>query len=461
MEIYKATGELTFPYAGDLAWPWGDCSSLTATPQETYQKVVVPWALEWASRHKNDIHIVERPVPLNYGITVILDEDSESYKVTKSSYELKSTSKGRYKDFEKAKEDNKIVLKPMKKFKMTAVAHPNLYPASVQRLSGRLLRYDYMEPGFGRPGVCRENRNRHPGLEVDVFASNCAWECDHMRGVVATPVDKSVLDSIMLDIDMFASRSLVDSKLVTKVVAEANSATFDIATEIGEMPETVKMILDGVKGGIKLLLRAKKDIKQNLSTGSVAKDAASQWMMYRYGLMPIVYSINDGLDLLEMSNRKFQSFRGRVDFPFEKFSARGYKCVSAPSIEDRCFLKYGYDLESSVHQGLKINLVATAWELIPLSFVWDWFFSIGDYLTAFFTPGVVNQIGCMYSHKIDGTFVFENETNSVISIDVKYYNAYIINPDSFIGINSDVFVSFKRSMDALALMWLIFKKDAK
>lgn len=390
--------------------------------------------------------------------------DPEGYPTATSELKDRSTSKGKAKEWEQAKKDGKIVLKPMFAHHLKASGSPSISSAKVDVLPNRLIdansqswileRYGIQPP----PGVCNRRYHKIPEIGYDMFAPSAYVTFDQYNDPYVAKVPEETLKSIMLDIISHLDRLEPNGTIVTKTVAEANSATFDLATEIGEMPETIKMILDGVMGGIKLLLRAKKEVRQNLSSGSVVGDAASLWMAYRYGLMPIVYSINDGLDLLEMENRKFQSFRGRIDLPAPEFSARGYSCVEAPTVENRCFLKYGYDLESSIHQGLKLNLVATAWELIPLSFVWDWFFQVGDYLTAMFTPGVVNQIGCTFSYRVNGQYVFRNDKHSVINVDVDYYRNVIINPNSFIGINSEVFISFKRSMDALSLSWLLFKK---
>lgn len=462
LKIYKPL-DVTLPYGGKTAVKWGECvwTPERILPEVLYEETVVPYILKRAEEMKLRTFNITADNQRQWGLNIM--GDTAEYQTTSSELvrrKPRGTSES-YRKFEEAKKAGKIVLNPTSVYKLKAHATPNLYPGKTSH--GGILRVWAADafPNDTKPGLCSSRNFKVPALELDARQLDFQGTFELLEDVHTTPVSKADLDSIMADIVQF-SRGSVNSELVTKVVAEANSATFDIATEIGEMPETIKMILNFVKEGIKLLLRAKREIKQQLSSGSAAKDAASLWMGYRYGLMPIVYSINDGLDLLEMENRKFQSFRGRLDKPFEKFSARGYECTSAPDVEHRVFLKYGYDLDSSVHQGLKINLLATAWELFPLSFVWDWFFQIGDFLTAMFTPGVVNQIGCTYSYKTAGQFIFEKkETDSVIRVDAEIYHCDLINPDSFIGVNSDVFVSFKRAMDALALSWLLFKKNPR
>lgn len=442
------------------AYPWDDCSLVRMDQFQYFETLVRPWATAKLAEMSRRVHFINempgRHLPI--GITIL--GSPEDYVVTTASInspKVKTSNRSR-KEFEKAKAEGNIVLTPTLKYRMKATGFPEIVSESVVENMGTYANDARIEMDMGTDYVCY----RLPS--IGALSCNTNWQSivqnpKWLRNAFTRPVSEKDLTNAMGDIVQRLGNIEKNSALVTQTVAEANSATFDIATEIGEMPETIKMIVNGVIGGIKLLLRFKKDIKQNLSSGSASHDMASLWMMYRYGLMPIVYSVNDGLDLLAMEARKFQSFRGRTDIPAPEFNLPGgYKLVKSPTVQHRCFLKYGYDLDSKIHQGLKINLAATAWELIPLSFVWDWFFQVGDYLTAMFVPGVVNQIGCTYSYRVNGTYMWENPQGSVISVDVDYYKSEVIKPSSFIGINSDVFVSFKRAMDAISLSWLLFKK---
>lgn len=441
-------------------YPWDQCSLSGNDAAQVYKNVLEPWISEKITTDTSINYMEKANSPWLPGINLYGVSPTE-FETLHVNREERTKTKGTFKEFEEAKASGKIVLKPMRALKLDAHALPNILPTTPPLKARQFIGYQHYFGGGKpvKPGQCRSNFYQVPPLSLDCQSQGEMVNYESYTNPTMIPVSKTDLESILSDVSMFLDRSEPNGTLITKVVSEANSATFDVATEIGELPETIKMIVNGVKQGILLVLRAKKEIKQQLSSGSVVKDAASLWMAYRYGLMPIVYSINDGLDLLEMEVKKFQTFRGRFDEPVLDFSARGYSCISRPDVEHRCFLKYGYDIEALVHQGLKLNLASTAWELIPLSFVFDWFFQVGDFLTAKFTPGAVDQIGCMYSYRVKGAYVFENETKSRITIYADYYRSEIIDPDSFIGINSEVFVSFKRVMDAISLSWLLFKKD--
>lgn len=449
---------ITFPFGGQLATEWNICASPTS---EVYVGTVVPWATQhYESLARRVLKVDKLPgYSSREPATYVAGPDKEAYTVTTGSFKRTEKTKRKRSEFEAAKRDGKILVSPMLNCKMQAHATPRISSANIAQLP-QAGRVDFNKYGASKEAArCRAGWWGIPAIEVDSFGSAHSWAAEILYDAYVRPVSQRFLDDCMGDVMHYLGSMTPSSELVTNTVAEANSATFDIATEIGEMPETIKMILNGVINGIKLLLRMKKEIKQKIGSGSSSHDMAALWMQYRYAISPIVYSVNDGLDLLALEARKFQSFRGRSDQDVPSFNLPGgYELISKPSVSHRCFLKYGYDMDSPVSQGLKINLAATAWELFPLSFVWDWFFQVGDFLTASFTPGVVDQIACTYSYRVNGTYIWKGPEGSTISIDVDYYRSTVIKPDSFIGINSDIFVSFKRAMDAISLSWLLFKK---
>lgn len=459
-----------FPAGGALAVPWGRCGGTTNEEEKELYKQVESWFTERVMSDKTVHYKPRLESPYLPGITLVGDIGESDYSVTTSSANLVVKPKSSYKEFEEAKRANKIILRPLLKCKTNARGTPEISAANTAFYPRNDLAYSYY--GATKPGVCKSRYWAIPSLEMDSFAGKASYVVKRFDEPYLKAVPEDSLKRAQGDIVSFLGREEPISQLVTQLVAEANSATWDLATEIGEMPETIKMVLKGVMDGVRLLLRFKRELKKKLElqktdfrnhgrlgNESLAEEIAKLWMQYRYGIMPIVYSVNDGLDFLEMENRKFQSFRGRKDMPVESFNLPGgYILQESPTVQHRCFLKYGYDLDASVPQGLKINLASTAWELFPFSFIWDWFFQVGDFLTASFTPGVVNQIGCMYSYRVKGQYVWRNDKHSTITIDVDYYRATPIKPDSFIGINSEVFISYKRAMDALALSWLMFKK---
>lgn len=462
MDVLIQTREYVNHHGGELAALWGDCRRSA----EPWKSVFRPRLEAACNARRINKTYATLPNTINYdpninnlGVMLIGDGIVPPDYVTQEKERL--TAPGTAKDWQKRKESGEIVLKPMTVMNMEAKVTPGFYsPRPVGPTYYMRVNADKVMGNVSQPGVCRAEMFAVPELEMDVAGQSINAVFQRLYNVTPLPPDKRAAKLAMdLVRDSFHSVP-VNSGLVTTVVAEANSQTWDVLTELGEMPETIKMIINGIIQGIKLLLRAKKEIKQNLSSGSIGKDAASIWMMYRYGLMPIIYSVNDALDYLSLEARSFQSFRGRSDTPFVLDDIGAFKYVgNNATYEERCFLKYGYDLESKA-TGLKLNIASTAWELVPLSFVFDWFFQVGDTLTALSVPKNVNRVACSFSVRERSEHVWYNpHSHSTITVKADNYRTHPIDPELFIGLNSDVFIGFKRKMDALSLFWLMFKKN--
>ena len=112
---------------------------------------------------------------------------------------------------------------------------------------------------------------------------------------------------------------------------------------------------------------------------------AEVWMNFRYNIMPLVYT---AIDITEAITKdpEFLTVRDGVekhrsivlpsDLPALEFTSN-----FNVFIRDRAKADVGpFSLTSKVVTG---NILTTAWELVPLSFVVDWFINIGDVISAF------------------------------------------------------------------------------
>lgn len=112
---------------------------------------------------------------------------------------------------------------------------------------------------------------------------------------------------------------------------------------------------------------------------------AHVWMNYRYNIMPLVYT---AIDITEAVTKdpEFLTTRDTLqqerslilpsDLPALEFTT-DFKVF----IRDRAKADIGpFSITSKVVSG---NILTTAWELVPLSFVIDWFINVGDFISAF------------------------------------------------------------------------------
>lgn len=262
-----------------------------------------------------------------------------------------------------------------------------------------------------------------------------------------------------------------DVGLTTKVIADANNGEWDILTELGEAPETIKFVLGLAHSVVKaygetrrsvatLIKRRNRLDKRDLAAARDLTDQiASLWMQYRYAVMPMMYSANDALDYLQHQFNKYESYRAgkttQKELEFDGWKSEGIQII------DRVLLKRAFTGEIGT-QGLGIGVFNTAQELIPLTFVLRWFVNVGDVLTSLSTPSNVNQQVINYSRQIrpGSSCVFTNDRypGCKITINVAYYKSTPHDPLTQVGFQWNPTMTWKRWLDALALSWSFSKK---
>lgn len=216
-----------------------------------------------------------------------------------------------------------------------------------------------------------------------------------------------------------AQRAIVASVL-------KSAATWDILTEVGEARETVSTLTKsaswfyqlarlvrhrdakGVLQHMNILPTKKKiyHVKNRLIVGhsyelgktgvDVFTSMSNVWMAYRYGVMPMIYSMRDAFNAFT-ANKDLMGlvWKNQVTLKEHCFYAPSYseadngsgllyklgKSYTADgSIRHRAYVTFQEDI--SVRLGLSSlsSVVNTIYELAPLSFVLDWFVDIGSYL---------------------------------------------------------------------------------
>lgn len=187
--------------------------------------------------------------------------------------------------------------------------------------------------------------------------------------------------------------------LKSSVMADALTG-YDLLTELGEAKETLTFLKGKLEGGASMLTNfATKDErswkrglhmtpKQLLSNADKQlQKLGGRWMEFRYAIMPLVYSFKDVKELIGDDGGQYKTNRG-----FRSVSAKptgnilpdsGYfiEVRTDGKVDIRVTTKAFYQmtgLKNKLAKGIAMNPFATAWELIPLSFVVDWFINIGN-----------------------------------------------------------------------------------
>jgi uncharacterized small protein (DUF1192 family) len=180
---------------------------------------------------------------------------------------------------------------------------------------------------------------------------------------------------------------------------------------IAELHKTVATLTQ-VMGRVLALLQKGVSVRRRLANaGITAANAASLWLEVRYGLRPLYYEVQDLVTALGSINGKFPRTRVTAAVFGSKHGIQNdggrqliaYKsCPAGPanvwgSFENihaasaGALLQHTVD-EISVGKLLGLNeLSSTAWELVPFSFVVDWFLNTAD-LVAAWQPRLDTQV---------------------------------------------------------------------
>lgn len=258
----------------------------------------------------------------------------------------------------------------------------------------------------------------------------------------------STASAVTWDMDA-ASTTAADNEARTRFYQKMQTK-FSGGTALGELRETLQMIKKpavGLRKGIDAYYRDAYSIRRQLSrAGSRHRDyrkAVSElWLEYRFGWKPLIQDIDDG----------FEAFKARLYEPcIEKFRVRssrtkvvsvsnlspysnsaGYRSDGvARTVKYTSTAQYAgaiytpINTTSSIPETLGLvpsEFIPTAWELLPYSFLIDYFINIGDILSAYFTASRLRYVYCQRTIReinectvTDNPVVSPNYTGSVSS----------------------------------------------
>lgn len=428
-----------------------------------------------------------------------------------------------HENFEARKAAGEIMVSNYTRYSVLVRHHPGLYGTDSAPSGWAYLNWDSLVEA----GMCTYHKHGYQGKgSYYLFKNGYAYKqrreggtcCRYLRmrsgsetwAYAQAPSAASFLDAL--------KEYTFDSKeLVTDVLANANRSSLDILTAAAEMPQFLESVYKGLKVIANLTLALKrKQVLQSNAYGSKRKAAnarynsdlarineglksskihgkrrkallkrrqelsqsytermkrfadefsqasADVWLNYRYNIMPTVYVIQDALEAADRYKMEYITARGtrrestKLDLPND---------LIVLNHKVSCVIKRNFQPYQGVDTRAVISadLFTTAWELVPLSFVVDWFVNIGDILQSVTYNKSWDQEGATLARKseIEQTRLTLSDADEqkdwliqpYTTVEGYYYTRSVINPSSLCGLVFMPTVGLARQVDAAALLW--------
>jgi len=181
-----------------------------------------------------------------------------------------------------------------------------------------------------------------------------------------------------------------DLTLQGKLVDQVRSHDFNLAVLLGEGKETMSMITSSAtkiaKAGFAVRRGQLGVAARELGVpwkGRVRKTTSANWLELQYGWMPLLKDIDSGAKaIVTLTNKPLtQSFRASLTRTFDRpRPAGGGVMYSTQRITRKTYILRMREQYSAIASLGLLDPELVAWELVPFSFVADWFIPIGNYL---------------------------------------------------------------------------------
>lgn len=171
-----------------------------------------------------------------------------------------------------------------------------------------------------------------------------------------------------------------------------------LGTNTQRIVNSVKALKKGnIPGAVSALVAGRTRASRNLGKPSVKKDLAENWLELQYGWKPLLMDIHGVFKALDLFNETPEPFVQQVTASAHRSTAsatffnnladsaapKGVHLINATT---RARIQIRFVVESPMKAFLQqtgfTNPVNLAWEILPFSFVADWFLPIGPFLEA-------------------------------------------------------------------------------
>ena len=192
----------------------------------------------------------------------------------------------------------------------------------------------------------------------------------------------------------------VNALAITRAHSNVDVSSAAILATLGESNKTLIELKRAFIKAIKIFKAIKRaDVKYFYRLNKSPKELANLYMSYRYGLRPIMYDISNIMAALNVDHTQKldrYTFRGRhsksktvtgdpVLSLSDNYSKVYWKGTRSTTVEARAGVLASVDCSNRLTDFGLHQPIEAAWELVPFSFIVDWFFNVGDTIASW-TP---------------------------------------------------------------------------
>ena len=192
-----------------------------------------------------------------------------------------------------------------------------------------------------------------------------------------------------LSSDWISEQAQVD-KTLSKIFDELALGKSNLIVDFAERKDTIRMIRNclNVRKLAKTMWKEVLSSKKRASASTRLKYATDKWLEYRYGWLPLVSSTYELLETLSKDLDAATSTKMTKRVSWSRNETRTFsepggfgprKVTLSIEATRRCEIGGRFDAPKtlSIWDFTSLNPLGIAWELLPLSFVADWFVTVG------------------------------------------------------------------------------------
>lgn len=217
------------------------------------------------------------------------------------------------------------------------------------------------------------------------------------------PVDYSTPQSLVGQVDIKALNKMRDEAVnVGVAIGERREMAQMAANTARRLVNGVRQLRRGNLSAFRTAIGLRPDARRSQPTRAQARDIASRapalWLEHQYGWKPLMGDIHTAIDRYEDANYRDPtrlyshvnaSLSTRVEGRYKQAVFTGSATIDW-RVDHTVKVRLDYSPEGDLaHSNFKsadewgiTNPLLIAWELVPFSFVADWFYPVGDYLSA-------------------------------------------------------------------------------